>query len=271
MAIVDEGAALLRARLGAPRLGLILGSGFPGVAEALDAGEGTACRAIPGWPARSRRADGVVVAAADIGGARAWAFSGRLHVYEGLDALAAAYPVSLLAAAGAETVVLTCAAGGLEDDDRPGDFSIVTDHLNLLGDDPIRHIPQELRAPRFLDLQRVYDVSLAAAWRSAARQARVPLRDGVLAAMPGPCYETAAEVRMLRALGADLASMSVVPEAILATYHRMRVVAIACIANRGGGLGRGEPIAHDGVVDVVDRAVRGCPSFFRAAMTAMLF
>lgn len=269
MAQVDEGAALLAARLGAPRIGLVLGSGFSALAAALDAGDGTACGTIPGWPSRSESGDGGVVAGANIGGARVWVFSARLHVYEGLDALAAAYPVSLLAAAGAGTVVLTCAAGGLCDDDRPGDFSIVTDHLNLLGDDPIRRIEPDSRVPRFLDVQRVYDARLIEAWRSAATASRVRLRDGVLAALPGPCYETAAEVRMLRALGADLASMSVVPEAILATYHRMRVAAIACIANRGGGLGRGEPIAHDGVVDVVDEAVRRCTSFLRDGIDAM--
>jgi len=271
MEAFDEGAAFLVARLGPPRLGLVLGSGFSQLAEALAVGEPTAYGSIPGYPARYAQGHDGGVAVAKVGGALLWIFNGRLHAYEGLDALAAAHPVGLLAAAGAQNVVLTCAAGGLREDDRPGDFAIVTDHVNLMGDDPIRRLPPDRRDPRFLDLQHVYDPGLAALWRDAARGFDVPLRDGVLAALPGPCYETPAEVRMLSAIGADLASMSVAPEAILAHYLRLRVVAIACISNRGAGLCAGEAIAHDDVLDVVERAVRRSAPFFRDGLTAMPF
>ena len=271
MRAFDEGASFLAGRLGAPKLGLVLGSGFSGLDVALGAGERVSFASIPGFPPRNPGAHDGTVAVVELGGASAWVFLGRLHTYEGLDALAVAHPVGLLAAAGAEAVVLTCAAGGLRDDDRPGDLAVVTDHVNLLGDDPIRRIPPARRDPRFVDLQHVYDPGLAARWRDAALRAGVPLREGVLAALPGPCYETAAEVRMLRTLGADLASMSVVPEAILASYLRLRVAAIACIANRGAGLGGGEAIAHGDVLDVVARAVAHRAPFFRDGLTAMLF
>jgi purine-nucleoside phosphorylase len=204
-------------------------------------------------------------------GASVWVFESRLHIYERVNALQAAYPVALLAAAGAQAVVLTCAAGGLLEDDTPGAFAIVTDHVNLLGDDPLRHIPVESREPAFLDLQHVYDSRSAGAWREAARRHGVALRDGVLAAMPGPCYETPAEVRLLRAIGADLASMSVVPEAILAAYRRLRVTAIACISNRGAGVLGLDAIDHGQVEDVVARAVSASASFFRDGLHAMLF
>jgi len=266
----DEGAAFLLGRLGPPRLGLVLGSGFSQLAEALSAGEPTAYGSIPGYPTRHTQGHDRGVAAAVVGGALVWVFNGRLHTYEGLDALAAAHPVGLLAAAGAQAVALTCAAGGLGDGDRPGEFAIVTDHVNLLGDDPIRRLPPGRRNPSFLDLHRVYDPGLAASWRNAARGFDVPLRDGILAALPGPCYETPAEVRMLRAIGADLASMSVVPEAILAHYFRLRVSTIACISNLGTGLCAGEAIAHDDVLDVVERAVRRSAPFFRDGLAAML-
>ena len=271
MEAFDEGAAFLRERLGSPRLGAVLGSGFSSLAEALGAGERTAFANIPGYPSRHTQGHDGGIAAAKVGSALVWIFVGRLHTYDGLDALAAAHPIGLLAAAGAEAVVLTCAAGGLRDDDRPGDFAIVADHVNLLGDDPIRHIPPARRNPAFVDLQHVYDPGLAAAWRGAARGQDLRLRDGVLAGLPGPCYETPAEVRMLRAIGADLASMSVVPEAILAAYLRVRVAAIACISNRGAGLGSGQAIAHDGVLDVVGRAVRRGAPFFRDGLSTMLF
>ena len=265
-----EGAAFLLGRLGPPRLGLVLGSGFSPLAEFLSAGERTAYGSIPGYPTSHAEGHDRGVSAATVGGAIVWIFNGRLHTYEGIDALAAAHPVGLLAAAGAEAVVLTCAAGGLRDDDRPGEFAIVTDHVNLLGDDPIRRLAPDRRNPSFLDLHRVYDPDLAASWRKVARGAGVPLRDGVLAALPGPCYETPAEVRMLRSMGADLASMSVVPEAILARYFGMRVSTIACVSNLGSGLSTGEAIAHDGVLDVVERSVRRSASFFRDGLATML-
>lgn len=270
MRAIDTGAACLLENLGPPKVGLVLGSGFSGLADSLDAGRPTAFERIPGYPQSHVEGHGGGVAAADVGGARVWIFLGRLHTYEGLSALEAAHPVGLLAAAGAEAVLLTCAAGGLRDDDRPGDFAIVTDHLNLLGDDPIRRLPLDRREPRFVDLQHVYDPSLAASWRAAARRHDVRLRDGILAALPGPCYETPAEVRMLRALGADLASMSVVPEAILAAYCHLRVVAIACVSNRGAGLDGGEAIEHHDVLGVVDRAVRRRAPFILDGLSAML-
>jgi purine-nucleoside phosphorylase len=266
----DEGAAFLLGRLGPPRLGLVLGSGFSRLVEDLAAGELTAYESIPGYPGRHADGHDRGVAAATVGGAVVWVFNGRLHTYEGLDALAAAHPVGLLAAAGAEGVVLTCAAGGLKDDDRPGDFAIVTDHVNLLGDDPIRRLPPDRRNPRFLDLHRVYDPGLTDSWREVARGFGLPIRDGILASLPGPCYETPAEVRMLRAIGADLASMSVVPEAILAHHFRMRVSAIACVSNLGAGLCAGEAIAHNDVLDVVERAVRRSAPFFRSGVATML-
>ncbi len=271
MGAFDEGAAFLVARLGAPTLGLVLGSGFSQLAEILAASQPIAYLSIPGYPAGHAPGHDGGLAVAKVGGALLWIFNGRLHTYQGLDALAAAHPVGLLAAAGAEAVVLTCAAGGLKDGDRPGDFAIVTDHVNLLGDDPIRRLPPDRRDPGFLDLHRVYDPGLAARWREVARGSDVPLRDGILAALPGPCYETPAEVRMLRAIGADLASMSVVPEAILAHYLRMRVAAIACISNLGAGMGAAGGIAHCDVLDVVEQSVRRRASLLRDGLTAMLF
>jgi purine-nucleoside phosphorylase len=267
----DDGAAFLRARLGAPSLGLVLGSGFSGLARALSAGEPVAYGSIPGYPTKRARGHDRGVAAVELGGGLLWIFNGRLHTYDGLDALAAAHPVGLLASAGASAVVVTCAAGGLRDGDRPGDFAIVTDHLNLLGDDPIRRLPRDRREPAFVDLQHIYDPVLADVWRGAARRSDVVFRDGVLAALPGPCYETPAEVRMLRALGADLASMSVVPEAILAHYFRMRVAAIACISNLGAGMKESVAIGHDDVLEVVARAVERRAEFFKFGLTSMLF
>jgi len=267
----EGGAAYLVERLGRPALGVLAGSGFQGFASALGAGDAAAFDTIPGFPSRRAPGHGGGVAAADVDGARVWIVLERLHTYERLDALEAAHPIGLLAAAGAGAVLLTCAAGGLRDDDRPGDFAVVTDHLNLLGDDPIRRIPPDRRKPAFVDLQHAYDPALSTRWHAAARRHGIELRDGILAALPGPCYETPAEVRMLRGMGADLASMSVVPETILAAYLGLRVAAIACVSNRGAGLDGAGVIAHDDVVDVVVHAVRRGASFLRDGLSTMLF
>jgi purine-nucleoside phosphorylase len=250
---VPAAAELLRSRLGPPDLGVLLGSGFARFGAAL--GCGAPVPGIPGFPPCAVDGHAGGVAAASVGSKRIWVFSGRLHLYEGHDARRVAVPVALLAAAGARGALLTCAAGGLLGDDRPGDFALITDHLNLTGADPLRAVPFERRDPRFLDLQGTYDPMFQEGWRRAARNGGVRLRGGILASLPGPCYETPAEVGMLRVLGADLVSMSTAPEAIAARYLGLRVAAVACIANAGAGIRDRAPIGHRGVLETVDAAV----------------
>ena len=266
---VPAAAALLRDRLGPPALGIVLGSGFAPLADALGAGPAVPAGEIPGCPVCTVDGHASGVAVADLAGGRAWVFLGRCHVYEGHDAARVVFPVATLAAAGARAVLLTCAAGGLLESDRPGDFAVITDHLNLTGADPIRSIPPEARQPAFLDLQDAYDPALVAGWRRAAAESGMPLRDGLLASVPGPSYETPAEVRMLRALGADLVSMSTVLETIAARYLGLRVAAIACIANRGAGMAGGEAISHDGVIGRVAGSVAARRDFLAAGCGAM--
>jgi purine-nucleoside phosphorylase len=264
-----EAARLLRSSLGDPDLGVVLGSGFAPLAGHLGCGDPVPGADVAGMPKGSVRGHGGGVSAARRGGSTVWVVIGRLHLYEGLDAASTAWPITLLAAAGARAVLLTSAAGGLEASDRPGDWVVVADHLNLMGDDPIRRIPPALRDPAFVDLQEAYDPALRGAWREAAEKCGIGLRDGVLAAVPGPCYETPAEVRMLRTLGADLVSMSTVPEVLEARYRRLRVAALACVANRGAGMGGGA-IDHDGVLEVVARSVLSDREFLLAGIDAML-
>jgi purine-nucleoside phosphorylase len=266
----EAGAGFLTRRLGAPRAGIVLGSGFAPLAQAWGVSTAVPFHEIPGYPVRSVPGHDGGVAALDVEGVRIWIFLGRLHTYEGFDALTAAYPVQVLGHAGAARVLLTCAAGGLLPGDRPGDFAVIEDHINLLGDDPVRRIPVDRRRVPFPDLQHLYDPAAAAAWRKLGADSGLRIRGGILAAMPGPCYETPAEVRMLRALGADLASMSVVPEAILARYLGLTVSAIACISNRGAGSDAGAAIAHQAVVDVVGRAVVRHAAALRNGAVSML-
>lgn len=248
---VEQAAALLTARLGPPSLGVVLGSGWRGLARALGCGESVPREAIPGMaPATVAGHAGGCAAAADA----VWVFLGRVHLYEGRSPAEVVHPIRILAAAGARGVVLTCAAGGLEEEDRPGDFAVVRDHINLSGRDPVAEIPAELRDPAFLDLQDAYDSDWAERVRLSLESVGARVRSGVLAAMRGPCYETPAEVRMIRALGGDLAAMSTVPEVVAGRYLGLRVAAVACISNRAAGLDASGAIRHESVLDIVRRA-----------------
>ncbi len=266
---VPRAAAFLEGRLGRPDLGVVLGSGFAPLAGALGAGERVSSSEIPGCPECRVEGHGGGAAAARVASGNVWLFAGRLHLYEGHDAARVAFPVAVLAAAGVRSVLLTCAAGGLDDADVPGDFAVVTDHINLAGADPLRVIPPERRDPPFLDLQEAYDPAFRLAWHEAARAGEVRMRDGVLAALAGPCYETPAEVRMVRGLGADLVSMSTVPEAIAARYLGLRVAAVACVSNKGAGMAGARWIHHGGVVRSVEEAVAGAAGFLRAGIESM--
>ncbi len=268
----DLRAAARRATesLGAPDLGVVLGSGFGGLPGWLDVDASLPCREIPGYPRGAVDGHDGTIVAASLAGARLWLCCGRLHLYEGFDAAEVAFPVSLLAAAGARGLLLTCAAGGLDERHVPGDLVLVTDHLNLTGTDPVRAIAVARRRPAFPDLQGLYDPALRERWRATAGETGVELREGVLAAVGGPCFETPAEVRMLRRLGADVVSMSVVPEAIAARYHGLRTAALACVANPGAGLGGAATIDHDAVLEQVERAVAGRRELFLAGLRGML-
>jgi purine-nucleoside phosphorylase len=263
-----EAAERLAGRLGKPLLGVVLGSGFsPAVAGLGGAAASVEFRDVPGMIAPTVDGHGGRIDAYPLAGGNVWVFDGRLHLYEGHPPDLVAQAVRVLAAAGARAVLLTCAAGGLLDSDLPGSFAAVADHLNLTGADPTRGEGLG-RGPRFVDLQGAYDREFLSLWEEAARRARVPLRRAVLAGVAGPCYETPAEVRMLRTLGADAVTMSVVVETIAARALGLRVAAIACIANVGAGLAPAR-LEHEDVLATVRAASAAAGTFFRDGLQVM--
>ncbi len=181
---------------------------------------------------------------------------GRPHYYEGRSMEEVVRPVRAMALLGVRTVVLTNAAGAVNPAFQPGDLMIITDHLNLMGANPLRGPNLDGLGLRFPDLTAAYDPGLVRATERAARGLSVRVRKGVYAAFPGPSYETPAEVRMLRRLGADAVGMSTVPEVIAARQAGMKVLAISCIANLAVGL-RKEPLSHEEVTAVMRRAAGG--------------
>lgn len=170
------------------------------------------------------------------------AFSGRFHCYQGLDAFQAALPVRLAAALGCQQILLTCAAGGIHKSYKPGDFMLVEDHINLLGDNPLRG----LVGNTFIDLSDLYDKDLYDRL-SSCRIDGLVLHRGILVAMTGPSYETPAEIGFLQTAGADVVSMSTIPEAIMARFLGMRVAAVAFVANYAAGT-NAEKLSHEDVL-----------------------
>jgi purine-nucleoside phosphorylase len=263
-------ARLLEERLGVPDLGVVLGSGFGPLAESLGAGDPLTPEQVPGLPRGRADGHGGGVSAARRPAGNVWVFRGRLHLYEGLAVEQVVFPVAVLAAAGARAILLTCATGGLDENDRAGDLAVVTDHLNLTGCDPTTCLQGD-GAPAHVDLQEAYDPRFRDAWmRQTAGGEQVRVRHAVLACVHGPCYETPAEVRMLRVLGADLVCMSTVPEVIAARSLGLAVAAVACVANRGAGMEAAGPIRHTDVLETVRRTTRRAGPWLVAGVDAML-
>lgn len=229
---VAESAAFLRQRgFAEAPLAMVLGTGLGGLGRAFRPRLEIPFDEIPHVPRATALGHAGRLAAGEFAGLPVHVLQGRLHMYEGLPLSDVAFPVRLLRALGARTLVLTNAAGGLHPLHRAGDLMLLDDHLNLMGDNPLRGPNDDALGPRFPDLSEPYDRRLAAAAEAAALAEGLRLHRGVYAAVCGPSLETRAEYRFLRTAGADAVGMSTVPEAIVANHAGMRVLAIAVITD----------------------------------------
>jgi len=252
-------AALGRVGKAKPRVGVVLGSGLGAFAESLEGAIALPYAKVPHFPRSAVAGHAGRVVFGRCAGIPLVALEGRVHFYEGHPLDLATVPVRTLAALGVKVLVLTNAAGGIRSDLRPGDLMVVVDHLNLIGANPLHGPHDERLGPRFPDLTRAYDPVLIEILRAAADECAFEVRRGVYAAMPGPSYETPAEIRMLRTLGADAVGMSTVPEVIVARQCGLRVAAISAITNMAAGI-TGRPLSHEEVLEagrrVADRLIR---------------
>lgn len=178
--------------------------------------------------------------------------AGRSHYYEGHPISTVTFPVRVLAAYGVRALILTNAAGGINPRFRPGEFMSLRDHINFMGSNPLRG-PVAGELPRFVDLTQVYDPGLTRLLQRAGKVCGLKVRSGVYLAVSGPSYETPAEIKAFRVLGADAVGMSTVPEAVIARQCGLRVAAFSCITNRAAGLGGG-PLSHREVLETAARA-----------------
>jgi purine-nucleoside phosphorylase len=243
-----ESAEYIRSKCDvAPKLAMVLGSGLGGLSEIMDVRAEIPYGEIPGFARSTAAGHAGKLLLGDISGVPCAVMSGRLHMYEGHTAAQAAFPVYVMARLGVEKLVLTNAAGAVNERFAPGDLMLITDHLNLMGVSPIPEFAEEMGA-RFVDMSKAYAPELIARAEAAALELGVMLRKGVYAMFQGPQFETPAEIRMARLLGADAVGMSTVPEAIAAAHCGLRTLGISCITNMAAGI-LDQPITHMEVLE----------------------
>lgn len=241
-----------------PAAGVILGSGLGGFADRLERATVVPYEEIPAFPVSrvaghaGRLVLGELLAPGG-GKVPVAVMQGRAHAYEGWRPDDVAFGARVLCSLGISSLLVTNAAGGVNPSFAPGDLVRIVDHLNLSGQNPLVGENDDRLGSRFPDLQDAYDARLAAVLDEAAAAHGIPLRSGVYACMLGPSYETPAEVRMLRALGADVVGMSSVPEVIAARHMGVPVAALSVVTNRAAGLG-GKPLTHGEVTRAADLA-----------------
>ena len=219
-----------------PTVGLVLGSGLGDYADSLEDAIRIPYSQIPNFPVPTIPGHSGALVFGKKQGQDVVVMQGRIHFYEGLPQQEITLPIRVLAALGVKTLVLTNACGGVNLSFTPGDLMLISDHINLSGGNPLMGANLDAFGPRFPDMSDLYTSSLRAAIREKAKEAGIPLQEGVYGMYSGPNYETPAEIRMYRILGADTVGMSTVPEALVAGHCGMKVVGVSCVTNMAAGV-----------------------------------
>ena len=253
---VEEAAAAIRSRCGLlPRTAVVLGSGLGDFADSMTDAVSTPYGDLPHWPAGNVVGHASRLVIGRVGGQPIAALSGRAHFYEGHDLTSVVFPIRVMGRLGVEHLILTNAAGGINTDFAQGALMVIDDHINLLGSNPLLGPNDERFGPRFPDMTDVYSARLRRVADEAARARGIEVRHGVYIAVHGPSYETPAEIRFFRRIGADAVGMSTVPEAIAARHMGIEVLGLSCITNMAAGVLPG-PLSHDEVMETA-RRVKG--------------
>ncbi|MBW8769569.1 MAG: purine-nucleoside phosphorylase [Gemmatimonadetes bacterium] len=263
-------ADVVRRHLGTidePALAIVLGSGLGGLTGRIESATAIAFGDVPGFSAATVAGHAGRLIVGRLAGRPVVALAGRFHMYEGHPAEQAGFPIRVLHALGARTLFVSNAAGGINPAFTPGDLMIVTDHLNLMFRNPLvgRLVAGDVRFP---DMSEPYDRALAALLREQGASLGIALREGVYCGLLGPTYETPAEVRMLRILGADAVGMSTVPEVVVARAIGMRVAGVSCITNLASGVSP-TPLSHAEVIETTARVASQFESLVERFVAAL--
>ncbi len=251
-----------------PSVAVVLGSGLGGFAAELADRTEIPYSEIPGWPPSTAVGHAGRLVAGRIGAAHVAVLAGRAHLYEGYTPAQVAYGVRSLAALGVRSFVFTNAAGGINLEYSRGSLVLISDHINLQGANPLAGPNDDALGPRFPDMSEAYSLGFRETARAVARELGIPLPEGVYAAVLGPSYETPAEIRYLRAIGADLVGMSTAAEVIAANHMGCKALGVSCVTNMAAGIRPGK-ISHADVLETGE-AVRGTLVRFLKALVPRL-
>lgn len=229
-----------------PEIGLVLGSGLGEIADEVKGTRIPYCE-IQGFENSTVKGHKGSLVFATVNGKNCVFMQGRYHFYEGHTLQKITFPIRVMKQLGVKTLILTNAAGGINLDFKSGDLMLITDHINFMGTNPLIGKNKDSIGPRFPDMSEVYNKELRAIAIEEAKKLKIDLKQGVYCATTGPNYETPAEVRMLRTLGADACGMSTVPEAIVANHAGIKILGISCITNMAAGINK-QPLSHEEVV-----------------------
>lgn len=235
-----------------PEVGIILGSGLGDFVNNFKS-ISIPYSEIPGFEASSVQGHAGKLLFTEINGKKTVIMQGRYHYYEGHPISTVVYPVKVMKGLGVKTLIITNAAGAVNESFQPADLMLITDHINLMGTNPLIGKNDDTLGTRFPDMSEVYKKDLVEIAKNSAKELSIELKQGVYAACTGPSYETPAEIKMLRTIGADAVGMSTVPEAIVANYCGIKVLGLSCITNSAAGY-KGVPLSHEDVVKTAQRA-----------------
>ena len=251
-----------------PVLGVVLGSGLGGLADEVQDRVEIPYDQIPGWPVSTAIGHAGVLVLGTVDGVPLAVMRGRAHLYEGVGADRAVYGIRVLARLGVRTLVVTNAAGAIDESYRPGMLVLISDHVNLMGTSPLVGPNDDALGPRFPDMGDAYDPELRRLAREAATRLGLEVGEGVYGAWLGPQFETPAEIRFMRAVGADLAGMSTVPEVIAARHLGIRCLGVSVVTNMAAGVVEGK-LGHDQVLAVGAEAQPRLTALLREVLPAL--
>ena len=265
----EHAARTIRARLNVePRIAIVLGSGLGGFADDFEDPVRIPYHEIPGFPRSTVEGHAGRLVGGKVESVPVLAMQGRMHYYEGYSLEEVTFPIRTFKLLGIKTLVLTNAAGGINVQLTQGALMVLSDHVNLMGDNPLRGPNDDRFGPRFPDMSAVYSHELQELVIDEAKAIGVEVRRGIYGALSGPSYETPAEIHLLRNLGADAVGMSTVPEAIVARHMGLEVLGISCITNMAAGISD-EPINHEEVMETGNRVRETFAELLRRVIDAI--
>ncbi len=246
---INESVSYIKSKCSeTPSIGLILGSGLGSLGEKIENPKIISYKDIPHFPISTVEGHKGQLIIGLLGGKTVIAMQGRFHFYEGYELDEVVFPVRVMIGLGIKNLIVTNAAGGVNETFSPGDLMIINDHINFTGRNPLIGKNYNELGPRFVDMTMAYDKELIALAKDAGKELDIPLQEGVYMWLTGPTYETPSEVKLARILGASAVGMSTVPEVIVASHQNIKVLGISCITNMAAGI-LNKPLNHEEVIE----------------------